>query len=146
MGKVQVAVVDTSGDEPVTVLATEAVAAAAELARVTAEYAAFRANVIKVGQTEAIDRDWCDQWKQIALRMGIRPDELPPTHANVTVSIGDATISLRLPYDRSGKITPSQIIESLGEELRYGNTGQELRRSGQSWYTVTPEVPQGEDD
>jgi hypothetical protein len=146
MGDVQVAVVDDSGDAPVTQLATEAVAAAAELARVTAEYAAFRANVIKVGQQEASDRDWCDQWKGIALRMGIRADELPPTHAIVTVAIGDTTVSLRLAYDRNGKITPNQILSSLGEELRYGNVGQELRRSDQSWYTVTPEVPQGEDD
>lgn len=129
---------DVTEDLAASALAVEAAAVVAELASVKAEYAAFRANVVQVGHKEATDRGWCSMWRKIALRMGIHPDELPPTHANVTVDIGGVTVSLRLRYDGNGKITPQNIIASLGEDLRYGNSGQ-LMRQAEDWYTVTPE-------
>lgn len=136
-----------AGDEPVTVPATEAVAAVAiaELAHVRAEYAAFRANVVRVGQEEAAERDWCGYWRTVAVKMGLRPDELPPSHATVAVKLGGTEINLRLQYDGYGKITRELIIAALGEELRYGNGGQSLRRD-ESWYTITPEAPSIDDD
>lgn len=138
----------TDADGAVTVLASEAVAAVAELARVKAEYAAFRARVIATGHDESRRRGWCDDWKQIAIeKIGIRPDELPPTHAKVSVHFAGGPISFDMECDRRGEISARRIAGRLGDELRYGAAGEELSKRS-DWFTVTPiyAAPADDDD
>jgi hypothetical protein len=108
-----------------------------ELSRVKAEYAEFRTNVINVGQAEAVRRGWCDEWREIARRMGIRADELPPTHADVKVNVGGTEIAVTIPLNRNGALRPQEVLAYLGDELRYGETAIKLRKDD-SWYTAMP--------
>jgi hypothetical protein len=136
--------VDGFEADPSALSPEEVTLAIAELDRVRAEYAQFRADVIRVGSEEANQRGWCSKWKRIAVAMGIRPDELPSTHGDVTVNIGGVELSFRLQYGSTGEITPLNVIRELSEALRYGELGKKLARDP-SWFTVTA-VPYDPDD
>lgn len=80
---------------------------------VRAEYAAFRAKVVKVALREATRRDWCEEIYDVLRKAGFSDDELPLTHATVRL-----TREFRVKLPRVGDLSS---ISAHGVEVHVRN-------------------------
>jgi len=79
-----------------------------------AEYMAFRQRVVQKAMRAAEYYGWCDTVYDILADIGITPDEMPLTHAVVTIPEMTVTVSL----DRHGEVNANALGDVAQREIR----------------------------